>query len=88
MRSMQPKLSKVKYLHSADIEELNRQLQTKIRTGWEPMGPIAFLNNEYVQQIFKVKFALVITPDLPPETPEGAVENKDLSKFEPVKEIK
>lgn len=84
MRSMQQKLSKVKYVHSKDLEELNKLIQNKIRAGWDLMGPVLYMNDEYVQQVFKTKFEVVVTPDLPPE---NAVENQDLAKFKVQSEV-
>lgn len=50
---MMPRLSKVKYLHHASLDELNKKVQTRIRAGWELGGPLIFENNEYIQMLMK-----------------------------------
>lgn len=51
---MMPKLVKVKYLHNADLDALNKKVQVRIRNDWELGGPLQFENNEYIQTLIKI----------------------------------
>jgi len=50
-----PTLDKVKYLSDPKLNELAKKVQAKVRLGYDIMGPLQFLNNEYVQVMYKLK---------------------------------
>lgn len=50
-----PKLDKVKYLHSKSLEDLQSKVQAKVRAGYELLGSVVFLKEEFIQVMYKRK---------------------------------